>query len=171
MNFCTDSGIAAEIGSCMLEMARAYPNQNTCGDAECILLGEMYRILAKLIGASVITESSTSEQKAGLFVRKVIHFLEENYMLDITPQMLTAHFSYHPDYFSRLFSKLFGIPFRTYLTEYRISRAMELFLRSEETSVQEIAAKVGFSDYCYFSHMFKRYMGISPTEYLKTKRT
>ena len=68
-------------------------------------------------------------------------------------------------------TRFFGIPFRSYLTEYRISRAMELFLRYEGLSVREIAAKVGFSDYCYFSHMFKRYMGISPTEYLKTKRT
>ena len=170
-NFCRDSQISAAIGSRMLEMAHVYPNQKNTGEAECILLGEMYRILAALIGASVITATNGSEQKAILFVRKVSQFLEDHYMHEITPQMLTEQFSYHPDYFSRLFSKLFGIPFRTYLTEYRISRAMELFLRSEETSVHEIAAKVGFSDYCYFSHMFKKHVGISPTEYLKSKHT
>ena len=67
-------------------------------------------------------------------------------------------------YFSSMFKKESGSSFITYLTDYRMQQAVRLLLETEEKSY-EIAEHVGYEDANYFSYVFKRRYGMSPSKY------
>ena len=56
---------------------------------------------------------------------------------------------------------------REYLTAFRIRKAMTL-LKRQELSVQEVAAMTGFNDSLYFTKVFKKTIGLTPSSYRKT---
>lgn len=72
------------------------------------------------------------------------------------------------NYFSTSFRKATGYSFVDYLTKLRIEHAKKL-LKSTSMMTYEIAEKVGFGDYKYFSTVFKRLQGCAPTEYRRSK--
>ena len=65
---------------------------------------------------------------------------------------------------SHLFKKETGCTVLGYLTQYRMQRAMEL-LKDRSRKIYEVAAEVGYGDVTYFSSIFKKHVGISPSEY------
>lgn len=67
---------------------------------------------------------------------------------------------------SNLLKKELGMPFSEYTTNKRIQRAKEL-LMDDRLSVEEIAEKVGYNDYFYFTKVFKKKVGVSPSKYRK----
>lgn len=67
-------------------------------------------------------------------------------------------------YFSRFFRTAYNRTFLEYLTSYRIERAEEL-LRQTDIPVREIAPRVGYTDANYFTKVFKRHCGCTPTDY------
>ena len=73
-----------------------------------------------------------------------------------------AHLS--PSHFCTVFSQETGQTFKEYLTEIRIQRAREL-LRSTALKSFEIADQIGYSDPHYFSYVFRKHTGQSPTEF------
>jgi AraC-like DNA-binding protein len=72
--------------------------------------------------------------------------------------------NYSPSYFSRLFAKVYGVPFSRYLADYRIDKAIRL-LAQEALSLQDIAMKTGFRSTSYFCSVFKSRMAASPRQY------
>ena len=90
-----------------------------------------------------------------------------------TPQIPTSYTitkdaSSSMTYFSTVFKKETGKTFINYLTDYRMEEAVELLLtQNEKTYV--IAEKVGYTDPNYFSYVFKKQFGMSPSKY-KTSR-
>lgn len=70
------------------------------------------------------------------------------------------------DYLGKIFKKETGEKFSVYLMRMRMQRAIELIQQSEEIMMQEVAEKVGFGNNPrYFSQVFKKYTGYTPTEY------
>ena len=67
-------------------------------------------------------------------------------------------------YFSSVFKKETGKPFITYLTDYRMDIAADLMVNTNDKSYA-IAEKVGYSDANYFSYVFKKRFGVSPSKY------
>ena len=67
-------------------------------------------------------------------------------------------------YFSSVFKKETGKPFITYLTDYRMDIAADLMVNTNDKSYT-IAEKVGYSDANYFSYVFKKRFGVSPSKY------
>ena len=67
-------------------------------------------------------------------------------------------------YFSRFFRTSYNQTVLEYLTAYRIDRAVEL-LQQTDIPVREIAVRVGYTDANYFTKVFKRHLGVTPTEY------
>lgn len=67
-------------------------------------------------------------------------------------------------YFSTIFKKETGSSFISYLTDYRMDRASSLLIETNEKSYM-IAKKVGYTDPNYFSYVFKRRFGVSPSKY------
>lgn len=97
-------------------------------------------------------------------VQQVLNFIHESYAEELSLKTLGAQFKIHPVYLGQLFSKDVGDTFTEYINRYRIEKAKEL-LRTTPSKVHEIARQVGYWETGYFYKQFKKYMGISPTEY------
>lgn len=88
----------------------------------------------------------------------------ENYQKDISMQELAHAMNYSEAYFCKLFKQCFGKNFTSYLTEYRVGAAKKL-LEDPMVNIKEIGRAVGYGDSNYFTKVFRRVTGISPTEY------
>lgn len=84
---------------------------------------------------------------------------------DISLKKIAYVFSYTEKYLSSLFKKQMNIGFNTYLNDLRIQYAQEL-IEKDEKSVSTIASKCGYSDAMYFSKVFKKRTGKTPSEYI-----
>ena len=91
-------------------------------------------------------------------------YLEENYANDISLDEVSQNVDISPYYFSKLFKDATGCTFIEYLTGLRIEKAKELITGSDLT-MKEICQQVGYADPNYFSRIFKKNVGLSPTEY------
>ena len=74
----------------------------------------------------------------------------------------TVHMS--QSHFSTLFSQETGLTFTRYLTALRIGKAKEL-LATTQLRTSQIAFSVGYNDAHYFSYLFKKNTGLTPSEY------
>lgn len=95
-------------------------------------------------------------------IRKALAYIHEYYAKDLLVEEVAAYIGKTPNYFSSIFRTEVGITFREYLNRYRIERAKEL-IEESDMMIYEIAEQVGYSDYTYFSQVFKKVAGISPT--------
>jgi YesN/AraC family two-component response regulator len=68
-----------------------------------------------------------------------------------------------PFRFSRGFKEAFGIAFRDYVVRYRLRQA-HILLKNPNVTITDVAFSVGFSEVSYFSRMFKKYFGVSPSK-------
>ncbi|MBN1265359.1 MAG: response regulator [Anaerolineales bacterium] len=96
-------------------------------------------------------------------------FLSDNYQNpDISLQDVTGHVNISTSHFSRIFRREVGMTFVEYLTSLRIEQAKVLLCTTSKRAY-EVAEEVGYKDPHYFSTVFKRYAGCSPSEYQDLK--
>lgn len=91
-------------------------------------------------------------------------YIEQHYMEDISLQTAAGAMNYSDAYFCKIFKQCFDKNFIVYLSEYRIGKAKEM-LADVAINVKDISQKVGYRDSNYFAKVFKRVMGVTPTEY------
>ncbi len=104
------------------------------------------------------------------FMSRVGDYLEEHLDEDISTAELAKHFQYSAEHFCRLFKKCFGQTFKDYLNIYRIRKAREFIDAGDFDTLAEISTKCGFNNQNHFSRMFKKYIGILPSEYSRKKK-
>ena len=109
--------------------------------------------------------SSERSDTTKSFVTRAKEYVKEHYAdSDLSIEMLCGHLNVSAAYFSTVFKKETGKTFIQYLTDYRMETAVELLLtQNEKTYV--IAEKVGYLDPNYFSYVFKKRFGVSPSKY------
>lgn len=78
---------------------------------------------------------------------------------------LVAHVT--PSYLSSRFKREVGCSFTEYLIRFRMNKARGLIEANRNMSFMQIAESVGYDDYVQFSKMFRKYIGVNPTEYRK----
>ena len=92
-----------------------------------------------------------------------------SYKKDISLDEVSREVDISPYYFSKLFKQETGGNFIEYLTEVRLRNAREL-LKDSGLSIKEICAESGYSDPNYFSRIFKKYEGVTPSEFRERLR-
>ncbi|SKA84257.1 AraC-type DNA-binding protein [Clostridium sp. USBA 49] len=97
-------------------------------------------------------------------IKKIIQYMNENYMNAISLEMISNYIHLNPIYLSKLFKEETGESPINYLIGIRLYKAKEL-LDNGEFTVKEIASMVGYDDPYYFSKLFKKYYGCSPKKY------
>jgi len=108
--------------------------------------------------------TSHKEEQASGVIAKAKAYIESNYNKDISLDDVSRIVDISPYYFSKLFKEEAGENFIDYLTNIRIDRAKRL-LQNRDISIKNICADTGYSDPNYFSRIFKKQVGVTPTEY------
>ena len=119
------------------------------------------RIMEK---ALVLREKKASSRYEDV-VSEVIHYIEDNYAQEeLSLNLLASHVNFSPNHLSMIFSQQTGQTLIRYLTDYRMNRAKEL-LRCSSKKSSVISMEVGHKDPHYFSYLFKKTQGMTPTQY------
>lgn len=104
-------------------------------------------------------------------VNEVMTYIQNNYAdEDISLNLLASHVNFSPNHLSMIFSQQTGQTFIKYLTDYRMNKAKEL-LRCTGKRSSVISMEVGYKDPHYFSYLFKKTQGMTPTQYRGGKST
>ena len=99
-------------------------------------------------------------------VAKTLTYIENNYMHRLTLSSISANVNLSTSYLCRVFKSEVGTSITSYLNNLRIRKAATL-IKENTFSLKEISVMVGIDDQLYFSRLFKKCMGISPSEYGK----
>lgn len=99
-------------------------------------------------------------------VKVTQEYLESHYADDISLEDVAEQVNISPQYFSKLIKKTTGFNFIDWLSMLRVKKAKELLTNSNLT-VKEVCFMVGYKDPNYFSRIFKKRIGITPSEYVK----
>jgi two-component system response regulator YesN len=102
-------------------------------------------------------------------IREIRVLLDRNFQDDLSLSGIAGQYQISPGYLSVLFTEFTGKNFIDYLTERRIGKAREL-LKHTDLKIYEIAGQVGYNDSFYFSNCFKKFSGLSPSEYREKVR-
>ena len=99
-------------------------------------------------------------------ISPALDYIAKNYNMDITNEDLARLTGLSTVYFRKLFTEVLGISPIKYVHELRIKKAKEM-LKSDYSSISNIAQSLGYLNIYDFSRAFKKYVGISPSKYEK----
>jgi two-component system, response regulator YesN len=128
---------------------------------------EMTQLLAK------VAESlpSDSESDYTIHAKRILAYMECHFNEDLSLEHLAVVMGLHPHYISRLFKKETGDNFVNHLNALRIREAEKLLKHQRLTPVYAIGKKVGFENKHYFTKVFKKYTGVTPSAYRGEEET
>lgn len=128
-------------------------------------LEDISQSLKELVGKTIEFINSKHKAVNRNFIEKAKDFINKNYMqegLSLSTIADCVHVS--PGYLSQLFKQVVGESCVEYLSKVRINQAKKL-LKETNLKAYEVAFQIGFNDSQYFSTCFKKYVGVSPTDY------
>lgn len=96
-------------------------------------------------------------------VKLSIQYIDTHYQEPISLETLSTTYHIHPNYLSRAFKKYSDFNFNEYLTNVKMKNAF-FMLKNSDAKVQEVAEQLGYNDSKYFSKVFKKHHGFSPSQ-------
>ena len=127
---------------------------------------EIFDYLLQLLNTEDLEEESIIQIPAT--VSKLKQYLYDHFSEELNLTRISREFYLTPSYLCDIFKKYTGCTITGYLLKIRMEKASGMLLNTN-LSLVEIAAQVGYSDYNYFSRLFKRYFNISPNAFRKSK--
>lgn len=109
--------------------------------------------------STVLTGNYKSED-----IKRVVDYIEANLHQELTLHTLAHLVHLNAQYLSRLFKQETGHTLTSFITIRRIEKAKQYFHHTKDT-ISEISERCGFSDPNYFTRVFKKYVGLTPTQY------
>lgn len=107
---------------------------------------------------------------AKLLIEKAVAYIGEHFCdSDISVDTLCSVLNVSATYFSTLFKRETGMTFINYLTKVRLDKALQL-LNTTEEKTYNISEMVGYTEPNYFSYVFKKQYGVSPSNYRKKNK-
>lgn len=103
-------------------------------------------------------------------IRLVLDFIHEHFSEKITLEMLAELTGLSTFYLSTLIKKETGLMLMDNINSIRVEESKKL-LHDENNSIIDVAQQVGFAYQNHYSTVFKKFTGLSPTEYIKSKKT
>ena len=121
--------------------------------------------------ASILTQLARSaeqrQSKEAYFdITQIITYIQEHYAEPLDNQIIAQHFHFHPNYISNEFKRTVGKSLHQYVLETRMLNAAML-IEGGLTDISTIAGRTGFPDPNYFTRYFKKFFGITPTQYIR----
>ena len=126
----------------------------------------LVRVFFAVVFLKLIQKRARLSKQSGYpqSLSKILNYIRENYTSNIQLESIAAHTNFSKQYCMRLFKKHMNTTINDYILELRMNHAAYL-LRDTYMNVNEAADYLGFSSVSYFSRVFKKYYGVSPSEY------
>lgn len=132
--------------------------------ASMLAVGYFQLILARYSAERELQQPRrTYKTPAQLAIDEVIAYIDFNYPLPITIAELADRAGYHRSHLTKLFKQMHGMSPLAYLIKVRLEQAQ--LLLAQHIPVHQAAQAVGFHDALYFSKLFKRHVGMTPSHY------
>ncbi len=103
--------------------------------------------------------------KCRKLVLQAVQYINRNYATAITLKHMSEVLFVNQTYFSEVFKSETGVMFNDYLTIVRIEKAKQLLLQNRELKLYSVAEIVGYRDAKYFSQLFRKLVGLTPSQY------
>jgi two-component system response regulator YesN len=145
-----------EVFGCKNSFYESILSLNTLAEIHDWLIGLERNIFRRL--------SRNDVQKNHRLIARAKRYILDHYAGEISLNEVAAAINISPGYLSTIFRQETGICFTDYVTEIKIGQAKKL-LRESEYKVYEISAMLGYQNAYYFSKVFKKVTGMTPSEY------
>ena len=119
-----------------------------------------------LVHKYTILIKNYSFKEYSYLVRSIRNYIDLHLDEELSLQLIADYFNKNASYVSNTFKNEMGTTLTEYIQNERVHLAIR-YLNSSDMSISEIASLVGFTDFGYFTKVFKRHIGKSPSEYRK----
>lgn len=132
--------------------------------SRCLRAKELKVLLEEAVTAAGAAKEGESGTKYSPLVRECMEYVRAHYYERINIASAAEALHVNKSYLGTVFKKETGVSIVETITRYRLDKAMEL-MRQTEYKLFEISEKVGFEDPAYFTNVFIKYIGMSPSAY------
>ncbi len=146
----------AELAACMRRAAAALDERDRRTRLERAASGDP--------ALALLAESAAPAPTGNPFADRVAERVRDAYVRDLSLEEIATSLGVTGGHLARVFKKATGRTFADYLARYRVARSLEL-LRDPARRVGEVADLVGYADQRYFSELFRRLVGVTPSEW------
>lgn len=154
-----------DIGTLFTHIIEEYKDENTPYRIP-LLRARILMVLALLLSRHIDTDRATSGTSHHISsIKLALGYIHAEYTRALTLDEVAAVAGLSKYYFTREFSKVTGMSFITYLNAFRCEKAKSLLLE-KKGSIENVAYALGFSSASYFNRIFKRFVGMRPSDYI-----
>lgn len=121
------------------------------------ILCELYAQMSK-----TVTDEDELSQKQ--IYSDIVDYIKQNNNTNLRVSDVASHFRYNEKYLSHLFTRISGIPLKQFIIKTKMDEASFL-LTDTNLNINEISARLGYTDVHNFTRAYKKYTGIAPTAY------
>ena len=150
----------------MLDLMGAYLRREPCYELYCMGQGSLllHKILSRMPSHTLSAGELSSRDKSNARLKRLIRFVDENYMHKIRLSDFAEQEGCSVSYLSHFVKDTLNQSFQDYVNTVRFNCACKL-MASGEGRMLDVCVESGFSDYRYFSRTFKQQVGMTPEEY------
>lgn len=124
----------------------------------------LYLFLASFVYLEQYRHLTIPTHKGYPLSSRAIYYMQENIQQNLTLEQLSSYFKYSPSHFSMLFQRETGVSPINYFIRLKVQKACQ-YIELTNLKINEVALKLGFDEPAYFSRIFTKIMGITPSEY------
>lgn len=138
---------------------------------EFMVQGSLYLLIGFILEHKLYSLRSKEKEQASYRLKQlkqVLRYIEDHYAEEITLETLASIAGMNPKYFCRFFRQITQRTPIDYVNYYRIECAREQ-LSTTDMTITDAALNCGFNDVGYFIKIFKKYMGVTPKQYVLQK--
>lgn len=129
-------------------------------------IDHLSELMLEAVDDYVLGINKNSDESLGTSINAMMQYIEMNYAHDLSLEEITEAACLSPSYAGRIFKENTGMSIMTCVLKIRVKKAKK-FLINPHYQIEEIAKNVGYSDASYFTKVFKKFEGITPTEFRK----
>lgn len=160
-----DTAEIKEIHSHIMEIA-----SNNDYVRDMLLMSQLSNLLSIIMKCCWSSSNNTVSKVLDGEWSSIKHYLDTYYTEDLSLDYISEAFHINKFYISRKFKELYGTTINNYIQDKRISYAKQ-YLRYSDLSIADIASKCGYADFTYFTRVFKKKEGMSPSKFKKEWKT
>jgi AraC-like DNA-binding protein len=166
-----DSSTLSQMHGAVAQLLRCYFGRSVYFEAGCKahLLQLLFLLAQQFRSADFLRSELMRQQERATRLRPVFDYVSENFAENLTLKQGAALAGLSQPQFIKLFKRVAGMTFVSYVTHVRLSHAFRL-LKESSLTIAEVAVRVGFSDQSYFDRRFKSAFGQVPSIVRKQMR-